>query len=65
MAAGVHLPASFTVDLALNNIRQAMDEAVRLDAQLPLLALAGQFYADIQRRGGGALDTSSLITMLE
>jgi 3-hydroxyisobutyrate dehydrogenase-like beta-hydroxyacid dehydrogenase len=65
MAAGKHLPAQFTVDLALNNIRQTLAEAVRLQAKLPLLEMAGAFYTEIQRNGGGALDSSSLISQLE
>jgi 3-hydroxyisobutyrate dehydrogenase-like beta-hydroxyacid dehydrogenase len=65
MAAGQHLPAQFTVDLALNNIRQTLAEAVRLQAKLPLLEMAGAFYTEIQRNGGGALDSSSLISQLE
>jgi 3-hydroxyisobutyrate dehydrogenase len=40
------------------------DEARRNGAQLPLLALLDQFYADIQARGGGRWDNSSLIRRL-
>jgi 3-hydroxyisobutyrate dehydrogenase/2-hydroxy-3-oxopropionate reductase len=65
MAAGKHLPAQFTVDLALNNIRQTLAEAVKLQAKLPLLEMVGAFYMEIQRNGGGTLDSSSLISQLE
>lgn len=65
MASDTHLPANFTVDLALNNIRQTLEEAARLGAKLPLLTMAGASYAEIQRNGGGGLDSSSLIRQLE
>jgi 3-hydroxyisobutyrate dehydrogenase len=65
MASGTHLPANFTVDLAINNIQQTLEEAARLGAKLPLLAMAGTFYTEIQRNGGGGLDSSSLIIQLE
>ena len=65
MASGTHLPANFTVDLAVNNIEQTLQEAARLGAKLPLLTMAGAFYLAIQRDGGGGLDSSSLISQLE
>jgi 3-hydroxyisobutyrate dehydrogenase-like beta-hydroxyacid dehydrogenase len=65
MARGSHLPASFTVDLALKNIRQTLEEAARLQAHLPLLAMTEGFYRQIQQRGDGGLDSSSLISLLE
>jgi len=65
MVRGQHAPANFTVDLALGNIRQTLEEGALLGARLPLLAMAGDFYTEIQRNGGGGLDTSSLIAMLE
>jgi 3-hydroxyisobutyrate dehydrogenase-like beta-hydroxyacid dehydrogenase len=34
-------------------------------AVLPLTAVVDQFYADVQRNGGGRWDTSSLISRLE
>ncbi|MFB1036984.1 MAG: oxidoreductase, partial [Sinobacterium sp.] len=33
-------------------------------SSLPLTALADQFYADVQKNGGGRWDTSSLFTRL-
>jgi 3-hydroxyisobutyrate dehydrogenase-like beta-hydroxyacid dehydrogenase len=41
-----------------------MDEARGNGAQLPATALIDQFYARVQREGGGRLDTSSLIKLL-
>jgi len=65
MVSGAHLPASFTVDLAINNINQALAEAEALGASLPILGLAGGGYAQLQARGGGAWDTSSVIKLFE
>ena len=42
----------------------ALNEAKRNGSTLPLTALVDQFYADVQRRGGGRWDTSSLLTRL-
>jgi 3-hydroxyisobutyrate dehydrogenase len=39
-------------------------EARRNGARLPIAALVDQFYAEIQQRGGGRWDTSSLIRLL-
>jgi 3-hydroxyisobutyrate dehydrogenase-like beta-hydroxyacid dehydrogenase len=41
-----------------------LDEAKRNGARLPVTALVDQFYADVQRLGGGRLDTSSLVKRL-
>ncbi|MDO4592489.1 MAG: oxidoreductase, partial [Comamonadaceae bacterium] len=41
-----------------------LDEAKRNGARLPVTALVDQFYADVQRLGGGRWDTSSLIQRL-
>ena len=41
-----------------------LDEAKRNGAVLPLTALVDQFYADVQKMGGGRGDTSSLIRRL-
>jgi 3-hydroxyisobutyrate dehydrogenase-like beta-hydroxyacid dehydrogenase len=65
MVAGTHLPASFTIDLAINNINQALAEAEALGARLPVLGLAGSGYAQLQAQGGGAWDTSSVIRLFE
>jgi 3-hydroxyisobutyrate dehydrogenase len=54
----------FAVDLWRKDFGLCLDEARRNGAQLPLLALLDQFYADIQARGGGRWDNSSLIRRL-
>lgn len=54
----------FAVDLMRKDLRIAMEEARANGADLPMTALIDQFYARLQRRGGGRLDTSSLIKLL-
>jgi 3-hydroxyisobutyrate dehydrogenase-like beta-hydroxyacid dehydrogenase len=54
----------FAVDLMRKDLRIAMEEARANGAQLPSTALIDQFYAKLQREGGGRLDTSSLIRLL-
>jgi 3-hydroxyisobutyrate dehydrogenase len=54
----------FAVDWMRKDLAIALDEARRNGARLPLAALVDQLYAEVQRRGGGRLDTSSLITLL-
>ncbi len=54
----------FAVDLMRKDLRIAMEEARANGAQLPATALIDQFYAKVQREGGGRFDTSSLITLL-
>ncbi|MBX3651760.1 MAG: NAD(P)-dependent oxidoreductase [Burkholderiales bacterium] len=54
----------FAVDLMRKDLRIAMEAARANGAQLPATALIDQFYARVQREGGGRLDTSSLIKLL-
>ncbi|MDP1672357.1 MAG: NAD(P)-dependent oxidoreductase [Burkholderiales bacterium] len=54
----------FAVDLMRKDLRIAMEAARGNGAQLPVTALIDQFYAQVQREGGGRLDTSSLISLL-
>ena len=54
----------FAVDLMRKDLRIAMEEARANGADLPMTALIDQFYAKLQSRGGGRLDTSSLIKLL-
>jgi 3-hydroxyisobutyrate dehydrogenase len=54
----------FAVDLMRKDLRIAMDEARANGAALPLTAVIDQFYSRLQARGGGRLDTSSLIRLL-
>lgn len=54
----------FAVDWARKDLGICLAEARRNGTPLPMTALIDQFYAAIQRRGGGRWDTSSLITLL-
>ncbi len=54
----------FAVDWMRKDLGLCLDEARRLGAVLPATALIDQFYADVQRMGGGRWDTSSLIKRL-
>ena len=54
----------FAVDWMRKDLGLVLDEARRNGARLPATALIDQFYAEIQNRGGGRWDTSSLIRLL-
>ena len=54
----------FAVDWMRKDLSMAIAEARSNGAALPVTALADQFYARIQARGGGRWDTSSLIRLL-
>ena len=54
----------FAVDWMRKDLGLVLDEARRNGARLPVTALVDQFYADVQRMGGGRLDSSSLIKRL-
>ena len=54
----------FAVDWMRKDLGLCQDEARRNGATLPVTALVDQFYADVQRMGGGRWDTSSLIRRL-
>ena len=54
----------FAVDWMRKDLGLVLDEARRNGARLPLTALVDQFYAEVQNRGGGRWDTSSLIRLL-
>lgn len=64
MAAG-----KFDFGFAINWMRKdlgiCLAEASRNGARLPVAALVDQFYGDIQKRGSGRWDTSSLISRLD
>ncbi|MDR1968127.1 MAG: NAD(P)-dependent oxidoreductase [Burkholderiaceae bacterium] len=55
----------FAVDWMRKDLGLVLDEAKRNGAALPVTALVDQFYADVQRQGGGRWDTSSLMTRLK
>jgi 3-hydroxyisobutyrate dehydrogenase len=55
----------FAVDWMRKDLSICLNEARRNGAQLPITALVDQFYADVQKMGGGRWDTSSLIARLK
>ncbi len=54
----------FAVDWMRKDLGICLAEAQRNKARLPVTALVDQFYAQVQARGGGRWDTSSLIHLL-
>ncbi|MGM0544674.1 MAG: NAD(P)-dependent oxidoreductase [Pseudomonadota bacterium] len=54
----------FAVDWMRKDLAICLAQARRFDATLPATALVDQFYADVQRQGGGRWDTSSLLKRL-
>lgn len=54
----------FAVDWMRKDLAICLDQARKLDAQLPVTALVDQFYAEVQQLGGGRWDTSSLLKRL-
>lgn len=55
----------FAVDWMRKDLGLVLDEGSRNGSSLPVTALVDQFYAEIQRMGGGRWDTSSLIARLQ
>jgi 3-hydroxyisobutyrate dehydrogenase-like beta-hydroxyacid dehydrogenase len=54
----------FAVDWMRKDLRIALAEAARNGAELPVAELVLRFYDELSARGGGRLDTSSLIKRL-
>ncbi|SFU21895.1 NAD(P)-dependent oxidoreductase [Mesorhizobium sp. YR577] len=54
----------FAVDWMRKDLSMCLTESRRNGASLPVTSLVDQFYADVQKAGGGRWDTSSLITRL-
>jgi 3-hydroxyisobutyrate dehydrogenase-like beta-hydroxyacid dehydrogenase len=54
----------FAVDWMRKDLDIALNEAKKNGSTLPLTALVDQFYADVQKQGGGRWDTSSLLARL-
>lgn len=52
----------FAVDWMRKDLAFVMDEAKKLNIDLPLVGQVDQYYEQVQSLGGGRLDTSSLIT---
>ncbi len=55
----------FAVDWMRKDLAICLSEARRNRTSLPVTALVDQFYAEVQRMGGGRWDTSSLIARLD
>ena len=55
----------FAVDWMRKDLGMAIEAASRHGAPLPITEAVDARYAEVQRRGGGRLDTSSLILALE
>jgi 3-hydroxyisobutyrate dehydrogenase len=64
MSAG-KLDFGFAVDWMRKDLSICLAEARRNGADLPVTALVDQFYARLQKMGGGRWDTSSLIALLD
>jgi 3-hydroxyisobutyrate dehydrogenase len=64
MAAG-KFDFGFAVNWMRKDLALCLDEARRNGASLPVAALVDQFYAEIQKIGGGRWDTSSLIARID
>ena len=54
----------FAVDWMRKDLGICLEEARKNGARLPIAAIVDQFYAQIQDRGGGRWDTSSLMRLL-
>lgn len=54
----------FAVDWVRKDLRLCLDEADHIGALLPSTAIIDQFFAEVQRNGGGRLDMSSIIKRL-
>lgn len=54
----------FAVDWMRKDLGICLDTADETGASLPVTALVDQFYKDVQKMGGGRLDTSSLLKRL-
>ena len=54
----------FAVDWMRKDLGLALDEGKAKGCALPVAALVDQFYAEVQKKGGGRQDTSSLVRRL-
>jgi 3-hydroxyisobutyrate dehydrogenase-like beta-hydroxyacid dehydrogenase len=54
----------FAVDWMRKDLHIALDEARKNGSTLPLTSLVDQFYAQVQKAGGGRWDTSSLLSRM-
>ncbi|MGI9284792.1 MAG: NAD(P)-dependent oxidoreductase [Pseudomonadales bacterium] len=59
-----HYEHGFAVDWMRKDLGFVFDEAQRIGVEVPVTTLVDQFYAEVQRMGGGRWDTSSLLARL-
>ena len=64
MAAG-EFEFGFAVDWMRKDLGIALAAGNKAGAPMPLTALVDQFYAEVQKNGGGRWDTSSLLTRFD
>ena len=55
----------FAEDWMRKDLDICLSQARQLNAALPVTALVDQFYAEVQRQGGGRFDTSALLKRLQ
>ncbi|NLW04957.1 MAG: NAD(P)-dependent oxidoreductase [Pseudomonadaceae bacterium] len=55
----------FAVDWMRKDFAICLDQARKINAQLPITSLVDQFYGEVQQLGGGRWDTSSLLKRLQ
>jgi 3-hydroxyisobutyrate dehydrogenase len=55
----------FSINWMRKDLAICLDEARRNGGSLPVTALVDQFFADVQRQGGGRQDTTSLFARLD
>jgi len=55
----------FAVDLMRKDLAMCLSEAQRNGSSLPVTALISEFYTLVQQQGGGELDSSSLMLLLD
>lgn len=63
MLAG-HYEHGFAVDWMRKDLDMVLEQAQRMQLELPLTRLVDGFYADVQAMGGGRWDTSSLFARM-
>lgn len=54
----------FAVDWMRKDLKMCLAHGDKVGARLPVTAVVDQFYSDVQSRGGGRWDTSSLMKLL-
>ena len=54
----------FAVDWMRKDLSICMKQSQKIGAKLPITSIVDEFYANVQKKGGGRWDTSSLISLL-